>query len=113
RLGKFLKDSYNCDQIYTEGFGNLNELKDEIKYLAVHFSRDTMEVYILDDKIKPFSRMVLINTITVPIIKDPTSQEIFNFIEGLMVINKLIEHNLQKINSINQLVGDRTSTVLP
>ncbi|CAG8737929.1 15555_t:CDS:2, partial [Racocetra fulgida] len=98
RLGKFLKVSHNCDHIYTKGFGNLNELKlliDEIKYLAIYFSGDTMEMYILDDKIKPFSRMVLINTITVPITKDPTFQEMFNFIEGLM---KFLEIEVDKYN---------------
>jgi hypothetical protein len=113
RQAKFSKDDWDHGLKYIKSFDvpEAKEIWEEFNHIMIHFYNTTMDIYVLDREMKPFHRMVLVKSIEIPLLSSNSNfaiEQVCNLCESILFANSLIFENIRKIDSINQLMVNKS-----
>ncbi|CAH1769843.1 6876_t:CDS:2, partial [Entrophospora sp. SA101] len=117
RQAKFSKDDWNhgLKYIQSHNIPEAKEIWDKFNHIIIHFYKTMMDIYVLDRVMKPFHRMVLVKSIEIPLLNnnnDFAIKQVSKLCESILFANKLILENIRHIDSINQLLINKSPRTL-
>jgi hypothetical protein len=112
RQAKFSKDDWNHGLKYIKSFDvpEAKDIWDEFNNITIHFYKMTIDIYVFDREMKPVHRMVLVKSIEIPLSNNSNFaiKQVCSLCESILFANSLIFENIRKIDSINQLMVNKS-----